>query len=220
MTKIRQWSLLTGLGCLALLAAGWFLLVSPQRAQVSSLRAETATQQSANAQVANQIQMRRAQEPGLPAQQAKLAALAQQIPFTPALPALIRSLSSAADAAGVNLLSLSPSTPVAVAPVASAARTTSTGTAPVTRAAAPSLAAINVTLQVSGTYFNVEQFFSNLESMTRVMRVTQLTLGNNTAASKSSFGSSPVLNASITGQVFMNATPDTTSSAGSAGVGH
>ena len=44
MNKMRQWSILAGVGVLAVFGAGWFLLVSPQRAHATDLRAQAATQ--------------------------------------------------------------------------------------------------------------------------------------------------------------------------------
>ena len=45
MSKTRQWAMLTAVACLAVLAAGWFLVVKPQRAHASDLRAQTTTVQ-------------------------------------------------------------------------------------------------------------------------------------------------------------------------------
>lgn len=187
MNKTRQWATLTAVACLAILAAGWFLVVKPQRAHAGDLRTQTSSVQASNSKLQSQVSQLRQQQKDLPAQQKLLSQIATKIPDNPALPALIRQLSAAADGAGVNLLSLAPSAPAAVAPAVGAAT-----------AAAP-LAAVPITVQVQGSYFNVEQFFAAVESLSRAMLVTNFSL----APASSSPGTAPGdLSASITAQVF------------------
>jgi len=40
MDKLKQYVTFTVLGCLVVLAAGWFLLVSPKRSEAAELRAQ------------------------------------------------------------------------------------------------------------------------------------------------------------------------------------
>lgn len=179
MEKMRQWSILTAVGVIAVLAAGWFLLVSPQRSQATDLQSQAASQQSANDGLRVQVAQLEAQKKGLPAQQRLLDEMAAKIPASPELPALIRQLSTAAEAAGVDLVTLAPTAPSPVtvtAPAAPATTTsTTTGTAG-TPAAAPvapasSLLQIPVTVTVRGTYFNLTSFFRNVEKLDRGMLV-------------------------------------------------
>jgi Tfp pilus assembly protein PilO len=131
-SKMKQWVALTAVGCLAVLAAGWFLLVSPKRGDAAAIRDEVASQNTTNSSLQTQLAMLKAQAKTLPAQQAKLALVAAKIPDNPALPALIRALSKAADDAGVELVSLAPGQPatvVAAAPAAPAPGATTTGPA-------------------------------------------------------------------------------------------
>jgi type II secretory pathway pseudopilin PulG len=46
MDKLKQWVVLTVVGCMAVLAAGWFLLISPKKAEAADLVAQTASQAS------------------------------------------------------------------------------------------------------------------------------------------------------------------------------
>src|SRR5437764_14606565 len=121
MEKMRQWSMLTGVAVVVVFAAGWFLAVSPQRHHTADLRAQAASQQSANAQLLSQVDQLKQQKLGLPAQQRLLDQIAAKIPDNPAPPALIRELSSAATAAGVDLVSMAPSPPAAVTSTVGAA---------------------------------------------------------------------------------------------------
>jgi Tfp pilus assembly protein PilO len=215
MEKVKQYVVFTVLGCLVVMAAGWFLLVSPKRTHAAELRDQAATQVSANAELETKLAMLKAQAKDLPKQQAKLAAVAGKIPDNPALPALVRALTTAATSAGVELVSLTPSAPAVVgaaapaaAPVAPAA-----GARPAApraaSAAAGQLAQIPVTLNVVGGYFQVEQFVAALENLPRSMRVTALTMAPGTNPLKTTTGT-PVddgrsLATTITAQVFMAA---------------
>ncbi|HET6816868.1 MAG TPA: hypothetical protein VFH66_06540 [Mycobacteriales bacterium] len=214
MNKMRQWSMLTGLAVVVVFAAGWFLAVSPQRHHAASLRTQAASQQSSNAQLLSQINQLKQQKQGLPAQQRLLDQIAAKVPDNPALPALIRELSAAANAAGVDLESMAPAAPAplaataaggTVAPVAPAA---ATGTAPATSAAAAALPLeqISLVIKVNGSYYNVESFFAAIEKMKRAMRVTQWSVapGAPTASSATASGAS-----SSTGTTVKQLPPDT-----------
>src|SRR4051794_20139182 len=100
MDKMRQWSLLTGLAVVGVLAAGWFLMVSPQRSHASELRTQAATQQQSTASLQTQVAQLKQQAKDKPAQQRTLMKIATQIPDNPQLPTLIRDLTAAAHDAG------------------------------------------------------------------------------------------------------------------------
>jgi Tfp pilus assembly protein PilO len=193
MDKMRQWTLLTVVGIVAVLGAGWFLAVSPQRHHAADLRNQAATQLTANQQLQSRVAQLEAQKKGLPAQQRRLNQIAAKIPDNPALPALIRQLSSAANSAGVDLVSLSPAEPVATSPTGAAV--TSTTTAPGTVPAATSnVLQIPVAIVVQGSYYNIENFFDAVEKLPRAILVPgwQLSLatGTSSVSSDSSVGSS------------------------------
>jgi Tfp pilus assembly protein PilO len=232
MDKMKQWALLTVVAIVAIAAGGWFVLISPQRTHASDFKAQRATQESRNSQLRAEIASLQAQHKGLPQVQAELAKLGVQLPSNPSLPALIRSLSSAADAAGVDLISLAPSQPAAVtaaapvaapAPPAPAAGSTTAGSgtaaaAPAPAANAGALQGITISVVINGGYFQVEQFVSNLEALTRPFLTTGLTIApqapskpaaaatTTTATTTTGSGTSSYdghVQATITGQVFM-----------------
>lgn len=222
MDKIKQWVALTVLAALAVLAGGWFLLVSPKRGEAADLRAQTATQQATNATLRTELQVLQAQAKELPKEQADLARVAAKIPEHPALPALIRALTAASTSAGVDFVSLTPGTPAPlvvaaptpVAPPPGAAAPAAPATPGATAAAAPApaggtLTAIPVTITVVGDFFQVEQFVAALESLPRALRVSgvAVTPGLSPTAQKSS--GAPLdgrsLTSTITGQVFLAA---------------
>jgi len=51
MTQTRKWSLVALVAVLAILAAGWFLLVSPKRGEASDLHAQNSSAIQANDQL-------------------------------------------------------------------------------------------------------------------------------------------------------------------------
>jgi Tfp pilus assembly protein PilO len=209
MTVTRKWSLLAAVLVVAVLAAGWFLLVSPKRSEAADIKAQTASQEQKNVQLQSEIQQLEAQLAELPKERAKLATIQKQIPNNPALPSLIRDLTDAGRKAGANIDSLAPSPPVAVvadtAPVAPVTTsTTSTdsstssestdstdstdsasATAPTTpTAAAPAtestLFAVPIVVKVTGSYFELEQFVSKVEVLQRSFLVNGFTVGEPT----------------------------------------
>lgn len=163
-----------------IMAAGWFLLVAPTRADAADVRVETEGQQAANAQLASKIETYKVQAQDLPAQEAKLAEYRQQIPAQPALPSYIRQLSSIAEESNVVLVAMEPQTPAPLAdPAAANAPATAdpaaeAGAAPETLDTDPTIGVqfIQTQVTVRGGYFNTEQFLTKLEGLKRAYLVT------------------------------------------------
>ncbi len=171
MEKMRQWAVLTTVVVAALLAGGWFLLVSPQKSRAAEIRTQTQGQLQTNSTLQSKIDQLRQLEKGQPAQQKLLTEIATKVPDNPALPALIRQLSKAAQGAGVELVTLAPGQPTAVTAAAPAVQTPAGG------AAQPApLQQIPLQITVTGNYFNIERFFRGLEHLSRAMLVTQWSL--------------------------------------------
>lgn len=220
MEKLKQWVALTVLGVIAIMAAGWFLLVSPKKSEASDLNAQAVSKEAANSQLVTKLTMLKAQAKDLPRQQAALAAVAAKIPDNSAMPGLIRALNKAASDANVELVSLAPgvptpltaapaavrpaaATPVAVTPLAAAPVSAASGIS------AGTLNSISVTLSVVGGYFQVEQFLDRLETLQRAFKVSGVTMapGDNPVKSGGSTGSSAAatgrsLAVTVTGSVY------------------
>ena len=230
MTLIRKWLLLTAVVVIATLAAGWFLLVAPKRADAAQLRSDAAATESANERLVQSLAVLKAQQDDLPAQRFLLATLKTQLPENPALPQLIRDLSKSAGRAGVTLDSLAPTppTPLVAAPVAVPVAPPSTettgeagsgatsGTSGDTAAAAaavpapvvpagPTLYQVPVVVTVSGSYFELEQFVNKIEGQRRAMQVTGFTLtpGDQTATTSDASGND--LKLTLQSRVFISA---------------
>ena len=174
MTRLKQLWLLTAVATLAVLAGGYFVLVSPQASKAAALREDTETQQQVNRQLQSQIDMLNKQKKDLPAQQAKLARFGRLIPPNPAMPALLRSLSDAADNAGVELLTITPTVPEWAKGV-----NTQTGVEMPGRLQGPNgetLVNIPVTLYLAGHYDNLKSFFAEIEDLNRALLVSGFTI--------------------------------------------
>jgi Tfp pilus assembly protein PilO len=198
MTRTRQWTLGTAVVVLLILVGGWFLMVAPKHASADELRASTTTQESTNLTLQGQIATLKQQKAGLPAQEAKLATIRQHIPDNPALPSFIRTLSSLAKSSNVSLQTIAP-----VAPTANTSpAVTTTGTAP--SGVVPQLQQVGITINLLGTYANVELFLNKLESLKRSFLVTALQVTPGTAGTScvTSGSGSPSLAVIITARVF------------------
>jgi Tfp pilus assembly protein PilO len=176
-----------------------------------------------------QLNELKAQSLNLPQEKAQLDVLGKQIPDNPALPTLIRSLTAAGKKVGVTVVSMKPGTPVSVAvpvPVPVAAPATTTGstdaagtggttaaagtTAPTVVAppAAPKLFLVPLSLDITGSYFEVEQFINKLEGMQRKFLLTGFTLkpGGSSATQTGATTTAGELDLNLTGQVFLSPT--------------
>ena len=217
MSKLHQWAAVGVAAVLAVLAGGWFLLVSPTRSDAEALRVQAEEQTVANDRVRTQLQVLQAQADALPQQRARLAEVAARIPETADLPALIRALTAAAAAGDVEFVSLVPGPPAPVAapvaPVVAPSGEPDGGTtAPTTTTAGGSTAgtlhAIPVTLSVVGGYYQVERYVAALEDLPRALRITGLNLapGANPVAppvAGDTVDDGSSLAAVITGTVFL-----------------
>lgn len=185
MTRTRQWSLLAVAAVMVVLLAGWFLLISPQNSHAKSLRSDAATQEQTNLSLRSTLARLTAQSEQVAVDQARLAAISAEMPPTPALASYIRTLSTTAAAAHVDLISITPSQPtqvvirsapvaVAVAPSAAAGKTTTPTRSVPTGAGGVPLQTINVVLHVNGDYFAIQTFVKKLESLQRTTLITSV----------------------------------------------
>jgi Tfp pilus assembly protein PilO len=189
MTTTTRYTLIAALVAVAVFAAGWFALIGPKRDEAEQFKADTAAAQQQNAQLQSKIKQLEAQAADLPAQQARLAEIRTQIPDTPALPSLVRSLTAIGKTAGVDVRSLTPGDVEAVviaAPTTSSNSTSTTGTESGTESSGTTattdsttetgLVAIPIDIQVFGSYFDIEQFINEAEDLTRAMLITGISI--------------------------------------------
>jgi type IV pilus assembly protein PilO len=208
MSKTRTWSAGAAVVGVLLIVAAWFLLISPQRSDAASLREQTTQQESYNDQIKLKTQQLKAQYASLPARQAQLEDIKQEMPDTPALPSLVRDLSKYADQADVTLVSVSPTTP---APLA--APSTSGTTTLATPAASAAIQQIGTTVVATGSYAELTLYLQKLQAqMRRALLVNNIQLAK--ASTDGANGTD--LQMTLQGDVFVL---DTTATATAASVG-
>ena len=179
-----------------ILVAGWFLLIAPQRAEVSTLEAQAQSQDNANSASETELAVLKQQNKDLPEKQAELAALQTKIPESPDLPTYIREMQDIGRQAGVEFTSLAPATPVTVGGVAG----------PTGGLVPEQLAALNVDMVVTGDYFQITKFMNDLETAKRYTLVSGYditTEESDGAAASDSSSSSTVLTATINARIYL-----------------
>ncbi|HEY0871143.1 MAG TPA: hypothetical protein VGD55_12145 [Acidothermaceae bacterium] len=222
MSRIQQWIAGTVVAVLVIVAAGWFLAISPQKHKVSKLDSSATQQEQANSGLRTKLATLKVAAAAVPSEQAEVNAITQKIPSDPAMPSYVRALTVIAQKYSVELVSIAPGTPAAVtiavkaaAPAAAAAATPSAAPAaaatPAVAVAPVSLQAISVSLTVQGGYWQIQQFTDALEKLARTTVVSAISLAPAGALKKVTLPSSAPtppayksLGATITLSVFMN----------------
>jgi len=185
MTRIQQWAAGTVVALLVIVAAGWFLAISPQKHKVSSLGAQSAAQEQTNSGLHVKLTELTAQMSAVPSEEAAVAAVTQKIPNDPAMPDYVRTLTTIASQTGVELISIAPGAPAAVtvaaATVPAATTASPSASAPAATQAAPALPAVSlqsipVGLNVQGGYFQIQQFTAALQRLARSTVVTAIAI--------------------------------------------
>lgn len=138
--------LLTALGLLAVVALFFVFVFQPARDEVVELEDRIASEQQQQTQLLQDINRLREVREQAPVIESGLATAAAIVPDDAALPPLVRQLQAAADDAGMVLSSLSTGRP-----------------APLPETTEPGLSAIDLSAQMSGTYFQMVDFLRRIE---------------------------------------------------------
>lgn len=209
MSVMRRWTIITIVTVLVILLAGYELLVKPQKSKVSDYQSQAQQQELANEQLTTQIAALQAEQKELPQQQQALQKFSTQIPNDPEEPTLIRQFTTAAHGAGVDLRAITPAAPTAV--------TGSTASGAQTLGAAPTpteaLSELSISLQITGSYPNVESFFESLEKLPRALTVVSFTVSPGASTGSTTSGAT-LLTVTISTNVFFTPPADTTSTTG------
>jgi type IV pilus assembly protein PilO len=197
-TRTARWSAVTGLVCVIVLVATWFVLVAPRRSEAADLDDQRAQAESVNVGLQAQIAQLQRQFGDLPARRAELAKIRTELPPSADVANLVRSLSGLADDAGVDLTSITPAAATTLMPASGAA---------------PAVVAIPVTLEVRGPYVENALFLRYVQTkLKRVFLLTEVT------ASRGNGGTSGSLTSGTTA-ASVSATPTTSPTATSTSTG-
>jgi len=197
-TRTARWSALTGLVCVVVLVATWFVLVSPRRSQAADLDDQRTSAEARNTTLEAEIAALQRQYAELPELREQLATIRRQMPPASDVAKLVRSLSDLAGDSGVELDSIVPGTATVLTPAA--------GTT-------PALVSVPVTVTVSGRYVESALFLRYLQTrLGRVLLVTQVNAARNeeAASTSTSAGSAPTATATSTPTATATATASAT----------
>jgi Tfp pilus assembly protein PilO len=144
----RNELIVAGIGVLLVLVAATMLLVRPTRQATADAHAARDAAISDSQALRDQIKALEALKPKEAELRAKAGLAKAEFPATPALPALVDALQDAASLSGVELGTVAPSTPKA-------------------STASPLLAEITTNINVSGGYFEIQDFLVRLENLVK-----------------------------------------------------
>ena len=152
----RRGPLIAGVvaGVLAVLLI--FFLVLPKKAEVAEARKELASAEEQQQELQLQLQQLEAAQAAAPQATEEIRRLEELVPPTADLPGLILLLSGAANDAGVDFFSMSPAAPT-----------------PSTKG---QFSVIPTQVIVTGSYFAIEEFLYNVETLQRAGKVLSLSL--------------------------------------------
>jgi type IV pilus assembly protein PilO len=178
----REIYIITAVVAIVLIVAWYFLLFSPTQRKLSDLDQQVQSAQSSLDIAKQEVVKLESYKKTAPQSRAEIVRLGKMLPESEGIPGLIIELSKTADASGVAVTSI--------------ARGTTTPGSP--------FGIQTLNLQVTGRYFDVEDFLYRLEEYVafrnasfrvtgRLLQVTQLSI----AASASTTGGSPPLAVTI-----------------------
>jgi hypothetical protein len=144
----RQELILAGVGALLVAVAGTMVLVRPTQQATAEAHTEREAAVAESQSLRDQIRALEAVKPKEAELRSQAALAKAEFPATPALPGLVDALQDSASVAGVELGTVAPA-------------------APTTSNLNPQLAEITTTLNVSGGYFEIQDFLVRLENLVK-----------------------------------------------------
>jgi type IV pilus assembly protein PilO len=202
--------IITAVVAVVLIVAWYFLLFSPKQRELDDLDQQVQSAQTALTDAQNTVVELESYKKTAPQSRAEVVRLGKMLPTSEGIPGLIIELTKTAEASGVSVTSI--------------ARGTTTPGSP--------YGIQLLTLQISGRYFDVEDFLYRLEEYVafrnasfrvtgRLLQVTQLTMQAATTSEESTGGSPPLavtigLNAYLWGGVAQSAPAADAAAAGGA----
>jgi len=197
----REIYIIAGVVAVVLVVAWYFLLFSPKQGEKSDLQAQIDSQQTTLATAQQEVIRLESYKKTAPQSRAEIVRLGKMLPQTEGIPSLIIELTHTADTSGVDLTTIARGTTMPGSPYGVQA----------------------VTIQVSGRFFDVEDFVYRLENYVafrnasfrvtgRLLEIANLAIQAGAAAE----GSTPPVSASIALNAYLWALPAGAPAAGGA----
>jgi Tfp pilus assembly protein PilO len=152
----RRGPLLIGIGSVVLVALAVFFLVLPKSSKIAETNDAIATAEQQEQSLRVQLQALQEAQAAAPQTKREIDKVETLVPSTADLPALIRMLREASDRAAVDLFQFSPGTPT-VDP-------------------SGQFSTISTSVNVTGTYFSLDEFLYRLEALPRAAKVTNVSI--------------------------------------------
>lgn len=172
----RDRMVLIGILMLAVLGAGWILVVSPERKQAGKLEAQVSTAQSTLASAEGQLAHARSDQSQYTAAYASVVNLGKAVPPSQEVPSLIFQLSEASNQKNVEFSSITSSSGSASSASASSTTSSTTATTASAGAAAAAFSQMPFTFVFNGNFFDLEHLFHRLDSFASVSSSGQATV--------------------------------------------
>lgn len=176
----RQGILLGAVAAVLVFAVYWMFLFSPKREEYRVAQDATASAIQEQGNLTTQINTLRDVRARAPQVEAQLAATEALIPSGPALSPTLRQLQLAADESGLDLIAVAPGPPAAL----------------VLEGLPAGAASMSLSLQLSGSYFQIIDFLRRIEDPTITPRAI---LWNSMSIGPSDY---PTLSLTVLGTMF------------------
>lgn len=150
----RRAPIFVGVAAALLVVIAIFVLVLPKSAKIEETTAAVTTAEQQERSLRVQLQALQEAQASAPQTKREIQQVEAMVPSTADLPALIRLLRDASDRAGVDLFQFSPGTP--------------------TLDPSGTFSVIPTSVNVTGSYFALDEFLYRLESLPRAAKVTSV----------------------------------------------
>lgn len=172
----------------AVLVAWYLIVYSPKGDQLDKTKADVSAEVKTTQDLRGQLSRLRAQAKNASQQQALLGRLNDAVPEQPDEADFILQANAIAEEAGIEFLSISPSPPAA-------------GTG------GPST--IGLTITINGSFFQVKNYLTKLESLDRLVIVDGINLSAGGSTEAATSGDGITLSVTLTARMFTQAVPTT-----------
>ena len=156
MLTSRRAPVIAGVASIVVAALMIFVLVLPKLGQVSDAKKQLEAARAKQSTLESQLRALQDAKNAAPVAQKTIDRVNQEIPPTADLPGLILLLQNAATSSGIDLVTITPSTPAFDA---------TTG-----------LSTISVSVSATGTYFALTEYLYKIETLPRAAKVLSITL--------------------------------------------
>ncbi len=165
---MRRAPILVAVGAAVVVALAVMFFVLPKSGQISKAEEDLAAAQQQETTLRVQLNALQEAQTEAPQTKRQIQAVENQVPSTADLPALIRLLGEAADRAAVDLFQFSPNAPLL----------DPTG----------QYSTIGTAVNVTGSYFSLDEFLFRLESLPRAAKVTTVSISPSGATTDTTGG--------------------------------